>query len=231
MNDDREDRAARAIELAGERIDRLGRLRTPADLIAPCLLAYGWWVRVVRTCEAIKVLHDAGFHHEAAPMVRTAMHYAAATVWLSREPTKAAEAVRWQHQQKTQQLYGGGMARSWELADLEKKPEKPKGSPPGGVHYLESVEKLCDDFEMRNWYVGFMIESGFIHPSANGADAYLTLEDGQGKLWTRAQVPGTPLRATAIFLWSATNAAAELLGDEGLRQLADELGETINPEP
>lgn len=231
MTDQHDVQAGRAIDLAGERIDQLGTLRTPADLIPPCLLAYGWWVRVVRTCQAIKVLHEAGFDHEAAPLVRTAMHYAAATVWLSKEPEKATEAVRWQHQQKAQQLAGGGMARAWDLSGVEKLPKKPKGDPPPGVEYLEKVEKLCDDFEMTNWYVGFMIESGFIHPSANGADAYLTVEDGGGKLCTSAQVAGTPLRATAVFLWAATNAAAELLGDEGLRQLAEELGEAINPEP
>lgn len=231
MTDERDERAAHAIEVAGERIDQLGEIHTPADLIPPCLLAYGWWVRVVRTAQAIKVLHKAGFDHEAAPLVRTAMHHAAALVWLSKEPEKASEAVKWQHWQKAQQLYGGAMARSWELADIESKPKKAKGSPPGGVKYLEGIETLCDDFDMRNWYLGFMIESGFVHPSANGADAYLEpVEDGQTKLWTTSRVPGTPLRATAVFLWAATNATAELLEDQGLRHLAGELGEIINPE-
>ena len=232
MADKRDEKAAQAIDLAVERIDQLGQLRTPADLIPPCLLAYGWWVRVVRTCQAIKVVYEAGLDSEAAPLVRTAMHHAAALVWLSKEPEKASEAVKWQHWQKAQKLYGGAMARSWELADIEKKPKKAKGSPPGGVKYLESIEKLCDEFEMGNWYVGFMIESGFIHPSADGADAYLEPgEDGQTKLWTTSRVSGTPLRTTAVFLWAATNATAELLGDEGLRRLADELGKIINPDP
>jgi hypothetical protein len=76
-----------------------------------------------------------------------------------------------------------------------------------------------------------MIESGFVHPSGDSADAYLEPpgDDGQGKLWTTSRVPGTPLRAIAVFLWAGTDAAANLLGDQGLRQLADEIGELIAP--
>lgn len=224
MDEQNDGPAGECIDLVVARIETIGVISPPVEIADACLLAYGWWVRVVRSSQAIRVLHQQGLGHEAAPLVRTVLHHTAALVWLARSPQQAFEAVKWQDQQNTEKLAGLAHKGNWEFAGAYTKPEKPIENKPSGVDFLERVEKLCSHLGIPDWYVPFRIESMFVHPSAKGALAYL--ETGP-KLWTSARVPGTPLSSTAMFLGRATGALGKVLNSEVIEELSREVGTRI----
>ncbi len=45
----------------------LGRLAVPAGREAAALLGYGWWTRVVRSAEAMRLLHSHALSNEVSP--------------------------------------------------------------------------------------------------------------------------------------------------------------------
>lgn len=184
----------------------------PEDNAAPAMMGFGWWVFIIRTAEAIRLLHDADLAHEAAPLVRTLLHHVVALIWLAREPDAAYTAAKYQWQAKKQKLYSGAAARSWDVSRLEYPPKKPKGNQPSGLRLLDSVETLAAHVGLPDVYVSFMVESAYVHPSATGADVYFTT----GRPAVTTELKGTPLRATAVFAGLATVALLELLNLPGL---------------
>lgn len=88
--------AEESIDLLTGHLRAMDRIEAAAERASASLLGYGWWVRIVRTALAVRTLHQDGLGHEAAPLVRTILHHAAALCWLVREPDRAAEAVKYQ---------------------------------------------------------------------------------------------------------------------------------------
>jgi hypothetical protein len=96
---------------------------------------------------------------------------------------------------------------------------------------LREFEKLCSDMGLTDLYVAYMIESGYVHPSADGADVYLEPGDeGRVHLRNASALEGTPLRMTATFALLGTWAFASVVGGpDGVRlaELVDEATERI----
>jgi hypothetical protein len=213
-----ESSAAEAIRENFVFLTAVGAADFPNEHLAAPFLGWGWWVRTVRTAEAIRLISQEGMAHEAAPLTRTVIHHGLALSWLAREPDRVLEAVRYQHLQKGQKLVEGALRRQWDLSKADEFPKKPEGSPPSGVAYLESVEKLCELVGAPNTYVAFMAESSYVHPSAVGADAYFS-HDGASGPATFAAVGGTSLRSVAVFAGLATVAMSGLARLEGVEVL------------
>lgn len=86
------------------------------------------------------------------------------------------------------------------------------------------METLCKAIGLTDLYLPFMIESAYIHPSANGADVYLEpLAEGNVRLRIEPSLPPTPLRVIAMWAGLATRALGALTGDDQFERLADEI--------
>jgi hypothetical protein len=156
------------------------------------------------------------------------LHHTAALIWLLRFPDEALEAIRYQHDQKAYKLTSAALTREWDLdrADRAKKPRR--GIPPG-VELLDSVEKLVERAGMPHAYVAYLVESAFVHPSALGADVYLSPHEGQLPVALRQEsgFPSTPLRGAAILAIQGTLSLADLTNDPAIQALADEASERL----
>src|SRR5437588_11234405 len=191
---EKEVEAAECIKRLLDYLNALERLQAPTERQSAVLLGYGWWVRVLRTAAATDRLHQGGFGHEASPLVRTVVHHAAALVRLAKDPDEVIEAVEYQHRQKAQKFAAGAITGQWDLSGVTGLPEKPKGPAPAGLVYLEKFEKLCHDMGLSDVYVSYMIESAYLHPTANGADVYLELtSEEELRLRNESSLDATPL--------------------------------------
>lgn len=214
--------AAELIRNLGTVASSLGSIAVPSGLEAAALLGYGWWLRVIRSSDAIRVLHESGHDHEASPLLRTVLHHAAALEWLRLAPEQVVEAVSYEHQVRRRKLYQKAMSRQWDLASIRIGP--PSAAPrPASLDLLERFEKLADRVGTPNMYVAYMLESGYAHPSGIGSDAYVDDVDGKVVLLASSKLPGVPLRQTAVFAGVASRSFGVLIERSELMVVADEM--------
>ncbi len=220
--------ADECIGLVVGHLERMTAIRVPAEMRAPTLLGYGWWLRVVRTADAVRTLRRSSFGHEAGALVRTALHHAAAICWLVNAPDEVLEAVRYEDERRKHSLAKGARDRGWDVGEDDfPKPEHK----PAGMVYLSDFEKLCDDLQLRNLYIPYRVESGYFHPSAQSAEVYMEEEvDGAISLRTAARTSGVDLRGTAVSVGLATSAFSELIDSGDLRHVVDELAHRLDVE-
>lgn len=228
LGDDRtqEAEAAASISQMLKAPDELRAITAATDLAAAVLLGYGWWIRALRTSDAIRLLHENQLDHEASPLLRTLSHHAAAIVWLRQDPDEAVAAVSFEHQIRRQKLYQKAHARSWDLSAVT------MGSPPSGARtpgaeFLDRFEKLATRIGAPNMYVAYMLESSYAHPSGAGSDVYVDDVEGRVVLRTTSRMPGVPLRQAAVFAGVATRSFGELAGIDALVRLAEEVGDRL----
>jgi hypothetical protein len=226
MQDAREATADQCIAFVVRHLEGMTVLRVPQEIASPTLLGYGWWVRVVRTGDAVRILRQSGFGHEAGVMVRTALHHAAALCWLVNAPEEAVEAVTYEDKLRKHNLSVKALDADWDLGEMEpiRKPEQK----PRSMVYLSDFEKLCKDFDLDNFYLPYRVESGYFHPSILSADIYLEGTDGSVSLRTIPRTSGVELTAAATFVGLATSALAKLSEDSGLGRVVEELTRRLN---
>jgi hypothetical protein len=84
---------------------------------------------------------------------------------------------------------------------------------------------MTEHVGLADLYMGFQIETSFVHPSILGAEPYYSVVEGEISLSPEPTQPGTPLRATAMFVGLATRALAAVLEDQNrwVAELADEI--------
>jgi hypothetical protein len=218
-----EEQAAAAIREMLRVLSGLKSLSVPGGREPATLLGYGWWVRVLRSAEAIRFLHVRGFDHEASPLLRTVLHHTAALDWLRTDPAAVLEAVSWDHGTRRQKLYLKARSREWDLSAIRMGPP-PRTPRPDAVDYLDRFEKLADLLGAPNMYVAYMVESAFVHPSGLSSDTYVDEVDGAVVLRITSKEPGVPLRQAAVFAAVATRAFGELVTRQDLVDLADAIG-------
>jgi hypothetical protein len=219
--------APECIELAVRHLGSMTAVSAPAQNRTAALIGYGWWVRVVRSADAVAVLSRFGFGHEAGGLVRTVLHHAAALCWLVNEPEQALQALWYEGALRRHKIAKGARDRGWDLGKTEDFP-KPDQKPPGVV-YLNEVEKLCDHVGLRNFYIPYREESGYFHPSLASAIAYVDGDEVDGSLALR-NAPPTPdvdLAATAACVGLATSALWKVTEDDGLEGLVEELAHRL----
>jgi hypothetical protein len=193
------------------------------------LLAYGWWMRCVRTAESIRILHAEGLGHEASPLVRTLLHHEQALLWLAQEPEFALQAVTYQHAVDANKIGSGISKRQWVIPGVDELPKKPKGPVPAGMKYLAKVEDLGEHVGRPNHYIPYRVESAYVHPSVIGGQAYIAEVDGTIHLRIDAGVNPTPLQVTTRTVIHATESLYELVGDARIHEMAEAARERFGP--
>jgi hypothetical protein len=105
-------------EQAAELIVRLNRLHSslgtlvsPPGREAAALLGYGWWTRVVRSAEAMRLLHSHALSNEASPVLRSLLHHTAVLAWLRKDLGAVLETVSHDNDHRRQKLYQKATAR------------------------------------------------------------------------------------------------------------------------
>ena len=192
-------------------INRLVKIRDSLDSLtaeqgsndSQLLAAYGWWSRIVRTAQAIALLHRAGLAHEASPLVRANLHHSIALQWLIACPDEALPALWWEHQSKGHQMLKRASEGSWGIGpDLVWDP--PADEAPEGCRYLQSMALLCEKMGIPDAYVAFLAESKLTHPTAFSADVYVTKEQGRIVL---LRDPGFSASLSGVALVAADSTA------------------------
>lgn len=218
-----------AAQCIDEMLDVAGTLHSiaaPTERAAAVLLGYGWWLRVVRTADAVRMLHEHDYDHEASPLLRTALHHAAAIEWLRLDPDAVVEAVSFEHQARRQRLHQKATTRNWDLKTVKMGPP-PSAPRPESVDLLERFEKLSTAVGAPNMYVAYMVESAYAHPSGISSDVYVDEHDGAVVLRTISKERGVPLRQVAVFAGVATRSFGALAGMNQLTALADGVGDRL----
>lgn len=112
--------------------------------------AYGWWVRVVRTADAIRVLHGSGHAGEASPLLRTAMEHLLALQWLAAERDTVASVINHDWKQWCQKFASQVAQSEWNLGRLNL--GKPPGKAPGDWQVLRDPAALSERAGQPNAY-------------------------------------------------------------------------------
>lgn len=221
------DKAAIAIRRLFALVETLGSFEVPYEQRVPFAVGFGWWMRIVRTAEGIRLLHEAGLSQEASPLLRTLLHHTAALEWLRLFPEEALDAPREEHEQRRHDLADHALRREWELTGLNLG-ERPTKKKLDGLRYLREFEKMSEQVGATNLYVAYKLESAYAHPSGLSADTYVQLaDDGRPVLRDTPVIRGVPLKTTAMFAATATHILGTMIGDERLTAAADGVGEAL----
>lgn len=186
------DKASIEIRKLFDLVESLGDFDVPHDQRVAFTVGFGWWMRIVRTAEAIRRLHEASLSQEASPLLRTLLHHTAALEWLYRFPDEVLEALREEHEQRRHDLADHASRRDWELSgvDLGQRPQRKKLE---GLRYLRDFEKMCEHIGTTNLYVAYKVESAYAHPSRLSAETYIQLgDDGLPLLRDTPVIDGVP---------------------------------------
>ncbi len=216
--------AANAIRELNNLFPSLRSIAVDVRLAAASAVAFGWWMRILRTAEGVRRMHEAGLSQEASPLLRTILHHTAALEWLQRCPDDVLQALKHEHARRRQSLSQKAKARDWDLNGVNLGPP-PRGERPAGLVYLERFEQLCEHIGVPNLYVAYMVESAYAHASGLSADVYLDLDEGgHTRLRDSPTNSGQPLKVTAMFAATATNIFGDLLKDDRLTKAAEAVG-------
>lgn len=222
--------ASEEIRTLLELATQLSAFEVPLEQRVVFAVGFGWWMRIIRTADGIRRLHDAGLSQEAAPLLRTLLHHTAALEWLRLYPDEALDALREEQQQRRHDLAEHASRRDWQLDKLElgQRPPKKKLD---GLRDLREFERMADRIGATNLYVAYKVESAYAHPSGLSADTYIEpVEGGVPQLRDRPSIDGVPLRATAMFAATATRILGILIGDQRLTAAADRTGDALGVE-
>jgi hypothetical protein len=84
------------------------------------LLAHGWYMRSVRTAHAIRLLENAGYNGELAPLRRTLVEHSVALVWLAEEGDRILPTLAGGHARSMGKHREALAAAQWTEHDLER---------------------------------------------------------------------------------------------------------------
>lgn len=220
---DPEVRARDAIARAVAFHSDLKEIHSPVERARAVRLGYGWWLRCIRTARGVVAMHDAGVGHEAAPLLRVLQEHAAALALLSQEPQDVHDAVRFLWERRKSRLLGTARSEGFAVpAGATAKP--PTGPAPPMTAVFDSTKDFFRASGQSARYVTFMIDSAYVHPSADGADAYF--DEARGALVEPA-LDAVSLRVTATAVGTATLAIARLSEAEVIHRLALDVSEIL----
>lgn len=218
---------AQAISELATMLDSIdGSLDLPPEIADAAAVGIGWWVRIVRTADAIRRLHRAGLSNEASPLVRTVLLHWVALAWLCQHPDEAFEAVDFENKRWKQKFVNRVAKSSWKLKKVKLGP--PPKDAPAGVKFLDDVGDMCERAGTRDTYLPYMLESPKSHPSMISAAPYAQKIKGRVELRGKAVVPGVSLRVVANAAAIATKLVGELVGDAAMIAKAEAVAATAH---
>lgn len=170
-------RALEVIALVTSEFDRItsaGELTVNADTTHLFQAIFGWWVRINRSGQLVALAHGNHLGHESGPVVRSIIQHTLFLQWVIDNGDDALDALR-EHGENNRRTLLDDLARAaWPIpagAEAER-PEEP-----ARAHRLMGMIKnfadLCIAYDARQLYVAYRLLSFQIHPSPQGAMAYL----------------------------------------------------------
>ena len=100
----------------------------PVEKAEAAAIGFGWWVRVVRTADAVRRLHEAGLSNEASPLVRTILLHWVALAWLCQHPDEAVEGANFENKRWKQRFVNTAAGPGWKLTKVKLGPPCRLGS-------------------------------------------------------------------------------------------------------
>lgn len=170
-------RAERVIDRFVDAIDSLissGSLPVDPGRRRVYAVAFGWWVYITRSSQAVLTLRRAGLEHEASPLVRSILQHGLMLQWLVDTGDSAVDAVEEYADENNRLLLKTMAETKWpSVPGLDATvPVKPAAFSPL-MTKLKNFEELCIAYDARQLYVPFRLLSAYVHPTGTGARAYL----------------------------------------------------------
>jgi hypothetical protein len=200
------------------------------------LIAYGWTAQVYRFAQALLVLVDAGFEHEARVLVRSILEYTITLDWLTKVGENGVDAVVRQHQRSMKAIHAStdpvfknpemeAALRAVLAADVPKVDEE---------EALRVFKTICEELGIdETLYIVYRVECSFSHPTLAAASEYdATLENGGAPAVRVTPTGGLGVVAlTAHCLVWAGRALDTLLVNRPLRKELQEIARSIGCAP
>lgn len=218
--------------------------RASLSEVGALTVVWGWTTRVVRTAEAVLLLHDAKLDVEGAPLVRSMLEHAIAIWWIADKRGVGYQALV-RARARSMELLDRAQATGWQLADeaqqllqagisIETDDDTKAGD------YLLNAQPRAVEYGLGSFHQAWLIETWTSHASLMSAQAYFTYDDAAQtttRLRHHAEETGrSTLAAVCSTLHAAftgyeqavPNAFEGQLADwqAGFEQLADELAES-----
>lgn len=165
-------------------------------------VAYSWYRHMLRTCEAVAQLADAGFDAEIAPLRRSLMEHCTALFWITRSPKNAVDSLFNAYQQTLRKIDAATEGK-WDInydllrrvTDLEIEPNKENN--------LLSFAHLTESTDAQSTYAAWLQETAFSHAGWSTGRLYLTHE-GERLISADADVRDS-YRIAAMYIVMATD--------------------------
>ena len=187
----------------------------PVEKAEAAAIGFGWWVRIVRTADAVRRLHEAGLSNEASPLVRTILLHWVALAWLCQHPDEAVEGANFENKRWKQRFVNTAAGSRWKLKKVKLGPPPPKDCPVGW-YLLNDIEALCKRAGTPDTYLPYTLESPYSHPSLISAWSYVRTVAGDEEAHDTAPVPGVSLRVVANAAALATKLFGEFIEDPAM---------------
>jgi hypothetical protein len=149
-------------------------------------LAHGWFVRCLRSIQAILVLDEGGYSEEASPLRRSVIEHCVALRWLRAKGDTMLDTVARGHAATAEQLREAVSAAGWTSIDVNIFDEVIKEIDPStrDSHddYLLNFNRRFQEFGDVHTLPIYRSECAKTHPSYESAASYL---DEEGDLTSR----------------------------------------------
>lgn len=216
--------------------DGLDSIEVREDTGRAAVMAHGWYMRVRRSAEAIRVLDDVGYSHEAAPLRRSMIEHALALHWLADATEAAVDALLVSHQERMRRIRES-MTDDWPVDRGLFDPILNSSIPSSPEMTYLAFKHLCDRYDQSDLFVAWLLETSHSHPSFSSAVAYtegesieeLVLTDGS------ADFPSSDDEVVALMMLIASQGFNRLIVGSPwttvLAAIEGEMTQALSPAP
>lgn len=164
-------------------------------------IATGWFSRIHRSVQAVRVLEDAGLSVEAAPIRRTIIEHVVALSWLAAEGDKVADTVKNAHAEWVTLTKKNIENAGWSSVDLDEFDAVIKSAAGGDKSndHLKRFMHQANKYSTSDTVIGYLAETGQSHPMWESAAVYLDPNTWEHLGEPRGAVPQTPFLVLELF--------------------------------
>ncbi len=198
-----------------EQLTGTGQLTINRDTRHLFTAVFGWWVGINRSSQLVALAHTHQLGHESGPNVRSIIQHTLILQWVLDEGDPALAALIEHGESNTRKLLEDLERADWPIPpDSEQEKPVRRQSPHPLMGMIDNFADLCIAYDARKLYVAYRLLSGQIHPSPQGAMAYV---DNDGMLSNHAarQTSGLLIQ-TAMCLIQAARSINPLLEEQPL---------------
>jgi hypothetical protein len=143
--------------------------------------AHGWYMRCLRSCEALMLLDEAGHSEEAAPIRRSVIEHVTALKWLASEGNNIVDTLARGHAEHAEHIRKVIVQANWTSIDLDylnevileiDKENRIKENDQF-LHHMQRTTKFDDVHSLP----GYVAESAKTHPTYESAMSYVAIPE------------------------------------------------------